>query len=74
MIEKIDKDTCTGCGDCVEACPMDVIRFDADSNVAYIAYQEDCACCMMCENECPVSAIYVGPERAVSIASVSTNQ
>ena len=74
MIESIDKDLCAGCGNCVKSCSMDVIRFDSESNKAYIAYQEDCSSCMLCELECPANAIYVGPERAISIGPVSTNQ
>ncbi len=74
MIEIIDKKLCEGCGNCVGTCSMDVIRFDYELNLAYIAYAEDCACCMLCELECPADAIYVGPERAISISSLSTNQ
>lgn len=74
MIESIDKNRCVGCGNCVKSCSMDVIRFDLDSEKAYIAYPDDCACCMLCELECPAEAIYVGAERAPSIGHVSTNQ
>ncbi|MFC2072315.1 4Fe-4S binding protein, partial [Chloroflexota bacterium] len=35
-IEKIDIYKCNGCKVCVEACPMDVIRFDESKDVAYI--------------------------------------
>lgn len=62
-IKKIDNDKCTGCGICVDACPMDVIRFDEENNIAVIRYAKDCICCYNCEQECPTQAIYVDPIR-----------
>jgi len=56
-IEKIDPDICSGCGDCVNACPMDVIRMDG--LLAVITYPEDCMTCYNCEIDCPVNAITV---------------
>ena len=58
-IERIDIDLCTGCGICVDACPMDVIRMDEKIGKAVIKYPEDCMLCLYCEFECPVNAIYV---------------
>lgn len=62
-IEKIDMYKCNGCKVCVDACPLDVIRFDESKNIAYIAYPEDCVFCMACENHCPLDCIYVSPRR-----------
>ncbi len=62
-IEKIDSETCSGCKSCVEACPLDVIRFDESKKIATIAYPEDCVFCMACENHCPLGCIYVSPRR-----------
>ena len=62
-IEKIDHDLCTGCGICVNSCPMDVIRMDEEENKAIIKYQEDCMLCEFCVLDCPVDAIYVSPEK-----------
>ncbi|MFC2071657.1 ferredoxin family protein [Chloroflexota bacterium] len=62
-IEKIDDIKCSGCKVCVDACPMDVIRFDEGKNVAYIAYPEDCDFCLACEEACPLDCIYVYPSR-----------
>ena len=63
MIERIDESLCTGCGTCINSCPMDVIRMDEDNGRAFIAYQEDCSLCAVCEVDCPVGAIYVNPEK-----------
>ena len=61
MIESIDPEKCTRCGHCSEVCPMDVIRTLGD--VAYIAYQQDCMTCFLCEEACPSGAIFVSPYR-----------
>jgi NAD-dependent dihydropyrimidine dehydrogenase PreA subunit len=61
-IRKIDTELCSGCGSCVEACPMDVLRFDRASKKAFIKYLRDCQACLLCELSCPQKAIYVSPE------------
>ena len=62
-IEKIDQELCTGCGICVNSCPMDVIRMDEEAEKAIIKYQDDCMLCEFCVLDCPVDAIYVSPEK-----------
>ncbi len=68
-IRKIDYERCTGCGTCVENCPMDVLRLDTGAlkdettPKAFIRYLRDCMTCYLCELECPEKAIYVAPER-----------
>lgn len=59
MIQHIDRERCTGCGSCVESCPLDTIRLKEQK--AVIAYPEDCHSCYLCELACPVGAIYVHP-------------
>ncbi|MDB9822570.1 ferredoxin family protein [Deltaproteobacteria bacterium] len=61
MIEKIDEAKCNGCGTCVEVCPLDTFRIDTDNGKAYIAYNDDCITCFVCEMNCPTEAIYVHP-------------
>ena len=60
-IERIDEEICIGCGDCVNSCPMDVIRMDEESDKAVIRYGEDCMNCEQCVLDCPVDAITVTP-------------
>lgn len=64
-IERIDPKLCTGCGECVNSCPLDVIRMDEKEKIAVIKYPEDCMMCLYCERDCPVNAIYVSPEKKV---------
>ncbi|MBI4317974.1 MAG: ferredoxin family protein [Chloroflexi bacterium] len=61
-IQKIDEDLCTGCGICVDSCPMDVIRMNDSGELAYLAFPGDCTTCYLCELDCPVEAITVSPE------------
>ena len=53
----INPETCTGCGLCVLACPVDVIRMDAVSAKPVIAYPRDCQVCYLCEDDCPTQSI-----------------
>jgi NAD-dependent dihydropyrimidine dehydrogenase PreA subunit len=52
---------CTGCGICVESCPMDVLRMNerVDEPRAFVAYADDCQACMLCVFDCPRRAVEV---------------
>ena len=58
----VDKDTCTGCGLCVDECP-DIFEMDDDEGVAVVKVAEvpsdleDCA--KDAADGCPVEAITV---------------
>ena len=53
MPAKIDAEKCTGCGQCVEVCPMEAITVDDIAKVN----EEECTDCGTCVDECPVEAI-----------------
>jgi MinD superfamily P-loop ATPase len=55
VLPRIDRDTCNGCGDCVDVCRVGalVIR----ELKAAIVSAADCDYCTDCEAVCPVLAI-----------------
>jgi electron transfer flavoprotein alpha subunit len=53
MAVQIDIEKCTGCGNCVEICPVKAIKIS--DNKAQVS--EDCIECGVCINSCPVQAI-----------------
>jgi NAD-dependent dihydropyrimidine dehydrogenase PreA subunit len=62
MIAHIFEDRCTGCNDCVSACPTHV--FDAGPDgVPIVARLDQCQTCFMCELYCEADAIYVAPDQ-----------
>jgi len=50
----VNAETCTGCGACVEICPVDAIKMIGSKAVID---KETCIDCGACDPECPVSAI-----------------
>ena len=61
---EIDRDRCTGCQTCYEACFVDVFRWDAGADKPIVAYPDDGAECNKCELECPEECIQVVPDFA----------
>lgn len=65
---EIDKKLCKPCCKvCVDACPLDVLRWDENTKEAVVAYPEDCVWCCICEIECPVQCINVIPNLPMRI-------
>ncbi|MBE2223729.1 MAG: 4Fe-4S binding protein [Anaerolineae bacterium] len=54
-IPQIDKELCTGCGDCIVICPTDALELV--SGVALLIAPSACNYCADCETTCPVDAI-----------------
>ncbi len=51
----IDKDKCTGCGSCVDACPFEALSLVGDK----AAVNESCTLCGTCVDVCPEEALAV---------------
>ena len=53
-VPTINKEECTGCEECVEACPADAITMKDGLAVIDAA---ECTECSACVDECPADAI-----------------
>ena len=54
---KINKKLCAGCGNCVEACPFEVLKIK--NGKAVVAKPEKCQKCGACMSVCPNNAIKI---------------
>lgn len=55
MVAQVDKETCTGCESCVDACPAEAISMGANDKA--VVDGGACTDCGVCVDECPVEAI-----------------
>jgi len=53
MAVRIDVDKCTGCGACVEVCPVQALEVKG----AKVTVNDNCVDCGACLNQCPVAAL-----------------
>jgi len=53
MALKVDKDKCTGCGACIDICPVQAIKIENQKAVI----SQDCIECTACISQCPNQAI-----------------
>ncbi len=58
---QINLDACKGCKMCLNACFVDVIRWNYTDKKPVVAYPEDCVWCLACEAACPARCIEVIP-------------
>jgi len=56
MAAKVDKETCTGCGECIEACPLEAIEIQ---DGLAVVDAETCGDCGACVDVCPTESITV---------------
>lgn len=54
---KVDAEKCTGCGECVDICPMDVFEIQDEKSVPVNV--GECEGCESCTATCPEEAIEV---------------
>ncbi len=54
FLRETDREKCTGCGQCVEICPVQVVRMEGDFPVVD---REWCIGCGVCAVPCPASAV-----------------
>ena len=53
----VDERKCTGCGECVDICPVDVYELQDGKSVPVNA--EDCLGCESCVEVCPNGAVTI---------------
>jgi len=55
---KVARHVCTGCEDCVQACPVDAISFKRDGQKARLTFDySKCMYCGLCVDVCPTDAL-----------------
>lgn len=55
----VDTKKCTGCGTCVDICPMQVFGLDKSVKKSVVKKPDECIGCRACEVQCPAKAIVV---------------
>ena len=53
----IDNEKCTGCGTCVDICPVTVFEMKEEKSVPIKI--DECILCRACEVQCPENAIQI---------------
>ncbi len=66
---RLDSDKCTGCGQCLDVCPHDVLAMN--ERHVQIRNRDACMECGACSRNCPVGAVSV--EAGVGCAAAVLN-
>jgi len=56
FVVTVDEELCTGCGECVKACPAEIFKIE---NGKAVPSDDECLGCQGCVAVCPVGAIKV---------------
>jgi NAD-dependent dihydropyrimidine dehydrogenase PreA subunit len=58
---KVDEEKCTGCGTCIDTCPVEVFELQeaSDKTVSVVVAEDDCLLCRACEVQCTEEAIEI---------------
>ncbi|MET4101098.1 NAD-dependent dihydropyrimidine dehydrogenase PreA subunit [Roseovarius sp. MBR-78] len=62
-------DRCTGCGDCVEVCPKQIIGLD-DARLPVVIAMETCGQCGLCADVCTHGAINLTLETRLGLKRI----
>jgi NAD-dependent dihydropyrimidine dehydrogenase PreA subunit len=54
---EIDHEKCTGCGTCVDICPVGVYALENEKSLA--VNLDECLICRICETQCPINTIEI---------------
>ncbi|MHA1378288.1 MAG: 4Fe-4S dicluster domain-containing protein [Candidatus Helarchaeota archaeon] len=57
-----DLEKCTGCGICVDVCPMLIPVINKDNKKVVLKRAKFCVNCRGCINQCPTKALFLTPE------------
>lgn len=53
----VDQEKCEGCGECVDACPGDVLVMNDAGKAEVVGGPDDCLGCETCVTVCPSGAV-----------------
>ena len=58
---KINEEKCTGCGTCIDTCPVEVFELQEknEKTLSVVVAEDECIVCRACEVQCAEEAIEV---------------